>query len=763
LVIEDIHWADEATLDLIKYLARRISRTSTLLILTWRDEEIDKSHPLRLVLGDLPTRDVTRLRLLPLSAEAVATLAHDAARPAGDLYLATGGNPFFLTEALASDAPGVPSSIADAVLARVARRTPQAQRLLELVAVVPNRVESVVVEAVRPEEIAALDECLDAGILCLEGEMISFRHELARQAVESALSTTRRRTLHAQVLRALLARADEQTSLARLTHHAAAAGDAALVLRFAPAAARQASAQGAHREAVAHYQTALRDVGNLDSERRADLLEALSHELYLAGRIRDAVQPCEAALALWKSLNRQDQVGHDLRRLSRLNWFLGKHAEAERYGLAAVELLEALPPGRELAMACANMANLRMVESKIADTKVWGERAIALAERLGDTETLSYALNSVGTIQLEDNDERGRALLERSLALALEHGYEEHVTRAYANLSADSVGRHDYAQAETWIEKGLAYCAEHDLGSWGHYLRGHRSRIRLARGDWDGVEEDATAVLRVTWEDTSNRTPALLVLGQVRARRGDPGAQAALDEARAMAMDATVLRAGAMDNFVCIAAARAEWRWLQGDRAGCVAEASEGLQQALKHPYPWYIGDVAIWLWRGDALHEAPAKAFSPFALQIVGDWRAAADAWERLGCPYEQALALLDGDVAAQRDGLAIFERLGAAPAAEITRHRLRASGVRGLPRGPRLATQANPAGLTPRQFEILLLLAEGLRNGEIAERLSTTPKTVEHHVSAILAKLQAHSRSEAVSIAHTSGLIPQQAPTPS
>jgi DNA-binding CsgD family transcriptional regulator len=556
-------------------------------------------------------------------------------------------------------------------------------------------------------------------------------------------------------LRALLAHEDEQAALARLAHHAAAAGDAALVLRFAPEAARQASAQGAHREAAAHYQTALRYADQMAPEQQAELLEALSHERYLAGRVRDAVQPCEAALALWQFLNRQEQTGHSLRRLSRLNWFLGKHTEAERYGLAAVELLETLPPDHELAMAYANMANLRMVESNVAGTTMWGERAIALAERIGNDETLSYALNTLGTIQLEDNDDRGLALLERSLALALEQGYEEHVARAYANLSAERIGRHDYAHAGTWIEKGMAYCAERDLGSWGHYLQGHRSRIRLAQGDWDGAEEDASAILRIPWEDTTNRTPALLVLGQVRARRGDPGAQAALDQARDVALAATVLRAGALDNFVCIAAARAEWRWLQGDLAGCLVEASAGLQQALKQPYPWYIGDAAIWLWRCGELHEAPTNAFPPYAQQIAGDWRMAADRWKRIGCPYEQALALLDGDEAAQREALAIFERLGAAPAAEITRQRLRAAGVRGLPRGPRPATQANPHGLTPRQLEVLVLMAEGLHNSEIAGRLSTTPKTIEHHVSAILAKLNARSRAEAVSVAHHLGII--------
>jgi DNA-binding CsgD family transcriptional regulator len=643
------------------------------------------------------------------------------------------------------------------VLARIARRSAAAQRLLEVVAVAPNRIESWVVEAVSAEDSAALEECLSAGILHLDGEAIAFRHELARQAVEGTLSPVRRRALHAQVLRALLACENDPASLARLAHHAAAAEDATLVLRFAPEAARQASTQGAHREAVAHYQTALRYADSLIPEQRAELLDGLSQESYLSGHIRDAVQPCEAALALWKTLQRQEWVGRELRRLSRLNWFLSRNAEAERYGLASVELLETLPVGRELAMAYANMANLRMVESDTAQTALWGERAIKLAERLDDGETLSYALNSLGTAELEVGDERGWGRLERSLTIALEHGYEEHVARAYANLSINMIGRRDYLQARIYITEGMAYCSERDLGSWGHYLRGKQSHLRLAQGDWEGAEEDATAILSVPWEDATNRTPALLVLGQVRARRGDPGAEMALDEARDLALAAGVLRTGVVDSFVSIAAARAEWRWLQGDREQCVAEAEVGLRLALKHNYPWYLGDVAIWLWRGGVLREAPPNTFLPHAQQIAGDWRAAADIWAQFGCPYEQALALMDGDESAQRAALGIFERLGARPAAEITRQRLRQAGVRGLPRGPRPATQANPQGLTPRQLEILLLLAEGLHNAEIADRLSTTPKTVEHHVSAVLAKLHARTRSEAVRVAHDLGLIPQ------
>ena len=175
----------------------------------------------------------------------------------------------------------------------------------------------------------------------------------------------------------------------------------------------------------------------------------------------------------------------------------------------------------------------------------------------------------------------------------------------------------------------------------------------------------------------------------MRARRGDPGVQAALDEARDLAA-----ATGEMQFISPVAAARAEWRWLQGDCEGCCDEAAVGFPLAFAANRPWYWGEVAIWLWRGGRMSEAPERTPAPFALEMAGDWHAAADAWEQIGCPYEQALALMDGDEAAQREALAIFERLGARPAADIVRQRLRSAGVRGLPRGPRPATQANRMG---------------------------------------------------------------------
>ncbi|HEU4785372.1 MAG TPA: LuxR C-terminal-related transcriptional regulator, partial [Ktedonobacterales bacterium] len=723
---------------------------------TYRDDELGKGHPLWLVLGDLRARDVTRLQLPPLSASAVADLAQKAGRPVGEMYTVTGGNPFFVTEVLASDCPGVPTSVRDAVLARIARLSYEAQCFLELASVVPTKIEWRTVEALSAVNNIWLDECVVAGILHIEDGSLGFRHELARQAVEDTLSPSRKRMLNAQVLRVFIELGDGQIPLARLAHHASQAEDSALVLRFAPAAARQASEQGAHREAAAHYRTALRYASELDDEQRGGLLDDLSYECFLTGQLDEALQTCMEALAIWRMpadhADHTERLGRALRRLSRISWMLGRNADAEMYAEEAVALLETLPPSRELAMAYGNMSQLRMQMSDDDNALRWGERAIELAERLHDNEIVCYALISIGSAEVCLGDEKGQARMAYGLQLALEHGYEEQVARAYANLADTSAIQRAYAEAADYLQKGLAYCAERDLDSMRDSMRAVQTRMLLDQGDWAGAEEAVTALLSLPPARASDPIPALLVLGLVRARRGDPGVEAALDEARDLAAIT-----GEMQYISPVAAARAEWRWLQGNCEKCCEEAVVGFSLALAVNRPWYWGEVAIWLWRGGGMTEAPESSPAPFALQMAGDWRAAADRWEQIGCPYEQALALMDGDEAAQRNALAIFERLGARPAADKVRQRLRSAGVRGLPRGPRSTTRENPHGLTSRQLEILLLLAEGLRNPEIAGRLSTTPKTVEHHVSDVLAKLNVRSRAEAVRVAYELGLVPQ------
>ncbi len=745
VVFEDVHWADEATLDLIKFLGRRIPHLPVLFIVTYRDNELSLDHPLWSVIGDLPSDAVVRLRLAPLSEQAVIYLANQADRSAEQLYAVTGGNPFFVTEVLASDTPGVPLMVRDAVLGRITRLSPAARTLLELTSVVPTRTERWLLETVLGPAIEAMEECITSGILSLDHTTVAFRHELARQAVESTLSPLRQQTLHVQVLQAFITHGEDVTQAAHLVHHALGAHDRTLVTRYAPLAAKHAAAQGAHREAAAHYAIALQVTEQFPLERQAELLEGQAYECYLTSQIEEAVQARQAALRIWRQLDRPEQVGHTLRWLSRLSWFLGRSSETEQYATEAVQLLETLPPDARLAMAYSNRAQLSMLADNTAEAVRWGELAIALAESIEDAETLVHALTTVGTALLTIQDEQGRAHLERSLQLALERGFEEHVARAYTNLACCAVMNRDYPLAESFLQKGLAYCAERDLDSWGTYMVAWQARARFEQGSWDDAAQEATRVLERYRLPVAAKIPALMILGWVRVRRGDPGSVVLLDEARTLA-----LATGELQRIVPVTAARAEAAWLRGNLEQCLAEACLGYELALTHKYPWKLGELSLWMRRAGSLTSPSGSIAEPFARQIAGDWRGAAALWAQIGCPYEQALALADGDAEAMRKALALFERLGAQPAVAIVRRRLQLMGIGGIPRGPRPSTRTNQAGLTTRQLEVLRLMTEGLSNAEIANRLFTSPKTIEHHVSAVMSKLGVHSRAQAISAAH-------------
>jgi DNA-binding CsgD family transcriptional regulator/tetratricopeptide (TPR) repeat protein len=747
LVFEDVHWADEATLDLLKFLGRRINKLNALLVITYRDDEVRSEHPLRLVLGDLPRSCVRSVRLPPLSHHAVDELAAQAGKRIDDLYTVTGGNPFFVTEALASQDPGVPVSVSDAMLSRLARLTPAARAVVELVSVVPTKAELWLLnESIAPTT-AALEECISAGMLLSDNAAIGFRHELARRAVEDSLPAPRLNNLHATVLKALLSRGAEG-QLAHIVHHAEKSGDAAAVLEYAPIAARQAAALHAHRESASHCQTALKYAGALSPEQRAELLQHRSYECYVTGQISDAWAARQQALEVWQQLGKKLRQGDNLRWMSRFAWYLGRKEDAETCAREAITLLEALPVSPELAWAYSNRAQLHMLAGQTNEAVFWGSRAIELAQKFNATETLVHALNNVGAAQLFANDKQGLAKLEESLRLSLANNLEEHASRAFTNLSAAALLNRDYPLALRYLDEGDDYATEHDLESCKRYMMTTRARVHFDAGRWTMATDDAAAVLDHSLGYNVARIPALTILGHVRVRRGDPDASAALAEAHELALlTKETYRLGP------IASARAEMAWLAGNLDHTAAELI--LQVAKDDNDPWLHGEFAFWLWRAGITQPVERAIAEPYALQIAGNWRAAADRWKEIGCPYEEATALADGDEAAQLEALAIFEKLGATPAAERLRQKLRATGVRGIPRGPRPSTKENPAGLTARQMEVLSLMNDGCTNTEIAERLFISSKTVDHHVSAILAKLNAQNRVEAVSLALQSNLI--------
>ncbi len=275
MVMEDLHWADEATIDLLSFLGRRLGRMPVLLLATYRDDELGAEHPLRVVVGDLATQRATRrMRLPPLSAAAVRALVGQRDVDAAELHRVTGGNPFYVTEMLAAGWPSVPPTVRDAVGARVARAAPAARRAVEAAAVIGARVDRALLTSVLAGSGSSADDCLATGIVVAERHDFRFRHELARMAVEAGVAPHRKRNLHARVLAALGERAVADPAV--LAHHADGAGDAGAVLRHAPVAARRSSALGAHREAAAQFERALRFSGDSGKATLAFLHEGLA-------------------------------------------------------------------------------------------------------------------------------------------------------------------------------------------------------------------------------------------------------------------------------------------------------------------------------------------------------------------------------------------------------------------------------------------------------------------------------------------------------
>jgi DNA-binding CsgD family transcriptional regulator/tetratricopeptide (TPR) repeat protein len=742
LVFEDMHWADEATLDLLTFLGRRMDRTRTLLVASYRDDEVGERHPLRLVIGGLPRVATFRMSLAPLSEASVAWLARQAGRPSKDLHSITGGNPLFVTEVLAAAVDTVPATVRDAVLARAARLSTVARALAELICIIPGRTESWLLEHGAKSDEAAIEGCLSIGLLRHDDGSIGFRHELVRRALEDTLAPRRRQQLHARVLETLETRPD--IPAARLAHHADGARNGTQVLRYAPLAAAQAAAVGAHREAAAHYQAALRYADALPANERAQLLERLSYECYLTSDNERALDAQRAALDIWRAQGERLKEGNALRSLSRLNWFVGNTAQADKYSDDAIAALESLPSSPELALAYVSRADLAMEAHQAETTIESAQRAIALAELWGNKEVLCDALASLGTMRLIIGDTQGWVDLNRLLQLALAQGLQKQVASAYANLAAMAVSRRQYEQASGYLQAGLAYCEDHDLEFLAPYILAYRARMRFEQGDWNAASEDVEAVLRHPRTAVITRIPALRTLAHLRVRRGDPDTSGPIQEARALAGPEPVLQRAGMLALVC-----AEAAWLADDREGTIREVLSVYEVARQTRDPRMNGELAAWLFRTGALSLQPGDISEPYALEITGDWQAAANAWRMLGCPYEHASLLsMYGREDDQRQALAIFEQLGAAPAARALRRQMRERGIRRIPRGVRTSTRRNGFGLTRREAEILSLLSEGLRTSLIATRLCVSPKTVEHHVSAILAKLGVSSRAEAVAL---------------
>jgi DNA-binding CsgD family transcriptional regulator len=753
VVIEDLHWADEATLDLVRFVTRRVHELRALVLVTYRDESLDADPLLRSALGDLASyRGTRRMALPPLTEAAVAELAHGSTYAPKELHRLTGGNPYFLSEVLQDGGMHVPPSVRDAVLARADRLDTQARRALDIASLLGSRPEPRVLGTVEGVEPDAIDACVQAGLLLAQPSGVVFRHDLARLAVAAAVPPGRRVELHRSILRAL--RAAGVRDDARLAHHAEEAHDGPAVVEHATAAAHAAVAAASHREAAAQFARALRYGELLAPADRAVLYERMAGELGLLDRFDECAAALEQALELWRELGDDRGAGRVLSNLSRPYWRLCRGADCDRVAEEAVALLEALPPSPELAYAWERRAAMLWAKSSLDEAVLVARQAQELARSLGLLDCLADALNTEACVRSILGEDAVPQLRE-SLATAAAGKHTAQVGRAYANLAATLESEWRVEEADEAYADGIAFSDASDVATFGSCLRGGRTWSLREQGRIAEAQELAREVIDAGLPSPVNSLNPLTSAGILSARTGDaPAAWKALDEAEGYAL---ALQEGPW--FQVVRVARAEAHWLEGRHEAAATEVGLILD-VLDGPDAWESGEALAWARRlgvdGARVDDVVRTPAEPWARELAGDPRAAAQAWDRVGGHYRAAMALaFSDDESDLRDALERFGRMGAPAAEARVRQRLRELGVDAVPAGPRASTRAHPAGLTRRESEVLEGLAGGLSNAEIAAQLFLSERTVEHHVSNVLGKLGVTTRAEAAREAERRGLL--------
>lgn len=734
MVVEDVHWADEATAELLTYLARRIGSIPLLVVATLRDDD-EQRPPIRRFTGQLAGMAAVRQLVLErLSADGVREMAAGGDADATELHRLTGGNPFFVTQVLAfGGAEPVPISISDALEARLARLSPRGRSALQAAAVIGSHVEPWLLAAVAGEDVLGADECIAAGLLA-KSETVDFRHELTRIAVLSNMPVFRGIALHRRALDALLQIGSTDDS--RLAYHADGAADAARVLRHAVAAAEAAMRVGANHEAVAQLERARRFIDHAEDAERARVLELLALALYSVNRIPEAYPLRREALGVRRRMDDTVGVAMNEWHLGRLAAWQAMAAEGRKRIHRAREILEPLGESRELALVwISEGANFVGEDNETA--RSWIERALVVGRRLNDGEVISVALNLLGTMGILEGDGDGEQLLSEAAQVARVHGLYERTHSALFNLGISLMDAGEPLRAEGVFAELLDYVSGVQIERCN--LDASLARIRLASGRWAESEHLARVSLAYARTPSDDQALALTTLATLDLRRGGGEWASLLDRAEAIVegYDDPGLIAP-------IVALRAEAAWLHGSLPDLVPRLRGSLAWATAAPNRWAIGELGLWLILAGDRDRLPDGAAEPYRLAATGERRRAAEAFEGRGMPYTAAMALAISDEAEElRDAHDRFQALGAEAVARKVAHRLRDLGA-SVPRGPRPQTRRNPGGLTDRELEVAQLLADGLSNRQIAEALFVTEKTVGHHVSAVLARLGVERRGQ-------------------
>ncbi len=744
LVLEDLHWADMSTLDLVRFLARRLEGTHVLVVATYRDDHLQPSDPLRVTLGDIASQPVVRRLAVPLLSPAgVAVLAAESGLDAEALHRETGGNAFFVTEVVASGGGHLPATVQDAVLARVHRLSPQARGALETSAVVGSRFEPALVHALPEVTTEAIDECVTSGMLRFDAPVYGFRHEIVRQSVLSGIGPGRLGALHWQVLDRLRAMPMSPRPYARLAEHAEMAGDGPAVVEFAVAAGDAAASLGAHREAAYQYGRAMPYAGLLDDEARIELLTKRAAECQTSDDHEHAIAAWGEALVLLRAAGRHLDMVEALLGTDESYYTIGDNSRGTELVEEALAVLDGVAPCRQLALAIGRRGTHHVRASENAAALPWLERAVAMGREVGDHEVVCRAMVHQGVARWFLGEHgTGAAMVREGLQIALEHDLEDCAARTYQTLASLAWLELDPSEAHELFEQAERYTAERDLHGQLMCVLASEISLKVEMGRWDDATAQARDLLYVRNTGRASRIEPLTALGLLAARRGDAdGVWGPLDEARDH-----IAKSQSLGYQGFIAMTRGEVYLLHDDVERIRSEVLPWYEEAVRLGDEDVLAELTMLVWRAGLVGDVPVGLREPELLTMTGHHRQAADLYAAAGLPYKAAWALLDSDEEIDlREARAMFDRLGAKALVERCDAKLRAIGAK-VPRGARPSTRANVGGLTDREVEVLHLLEQGLRNAEIAGRLFLSEKTVGHHVSAILAKLGVSSRLEAV-----------------
>lgn len=752
IVFDDIHWADEATLDFIKFLARRISQLRCLFILTYRDDELNPGHPLRNVIGALSPDAFTRIQLKPLSRQAVYKLADKKGYNAEDVYNISGGNPFYVNEILASYSPGVPDNVKDSILTVYNRQEEGTKNAWEICSIIPEGLE-INRFAKLKSSWEGMDRCFALKIIIIKNDRVIFKHELYRRTIEGSLSPFKRIALNKRMLELFLESFEEGGDIERIVQYAKNANENQVVVKYAPVAARQAASVGAHIEASKLFLTAIEFSDGSDPDQLLEFYEAYAFECYLTNQTKEAIIYATKTLQLWKQKQDPEKVANCLYFLSRLWWFNDNVRKAESFAEQAVEVLDNQPPSSAKAMAYALMSQLKMFSDLSDECIVWGEKAIALARQLSDSAILSYALGNVGSVRtrIPALRKNGFEMLQESLEIALQNSYQDYAGMAYLNLAYNAMIIKDFAMSKEALAIGIPYCEENNLNLWRVYLLTIKAKLTLETGNWTEAYDIASKLVEDERPSKIIEIYAFTILASIRMRTGNS------DQILSLLKEATEKAFETMEPQRIIQALTAflEYEWLTGNRFIEKTILESTIKMIEERGNIYKNSEFAFWLQKARGQSLPLKEVYEGYDISSLAKAEKAARLWKKTGCPYNEALVLFEGNDDDKRKAITIVQALGADAVYQKMKLEMRLSGIKKIPRGLRESTKTNPAQLTNRELDVLGLLQKGVQNKEIAGILFISPKTADNHISSILFKLDVNSRAKAVTEALRLGIL--------